>query len=173
MTGRVLTTGWLLVVWVLLWGSLSPAVLLSGLLVAPLCLAACRLPALGTRSRPRALASLRALGRFAVDQLTSTVDVARAVLRRGPAARSAVLAVRLPERSVPPSDLLVATIANRLSLTPATLTVDVDRPSGTLLVYVLDVDEAGLEDARRDVARTVDEVLGAAGHTGSRPGVRP
>ncbi|MGX5654698.1 Na+/H+ antiporter subunit E [Geodermatophilus nigrescens] len=164
MSGRLLHVGWLVVVWVLLWGSTAPAVLASGLLVAPLCLALCRLPAVRLRSRPRAVASLRALGRFVADQATSTVAVARTVLRRGPATRSAVVAVRLPEQGAPPSDLLLSTVADRLSLVPATLVVDVDRPSGTLYVYVLDVDDdAGVDAARADAARAVAEVLAAAG----------
>jgi multicomponent Na+:H+ antiporter subunit E len=164
VTDRVLLTGWLLVVWVLLWGSLAPAVLVSGLLVAPLCLALCRLPTVRLRSRPRPVACLRALGRFVADQATSTGEVARTVLRRGPATRSAIVEVRLAAQAVPPSDLLVATIANRLSLVPATLVVDVDRPTDTLYVYVLDVDDdVGVEAARRDAARAVAEVLAAAG----------
>jgi multicomponent Na+:H+ antiporter subunit E len=162
---RVLMAGWLLVVWVLLWGTLTPAVLLSGLVVAPLCLAACRLPAVPLRSRPRVGPALGALRRFAVDVAVSSAQVAWAVLRRGPATRSAIVAVRVPSRAERPSDLQVATAANRISLVPGTLVVDVDRPSDTLYVYVLDVrTDEDVETARRNSARAVDDVLAAAGH---------
>ncbi|GAB3344742.1 Na+/H+ antiporter subunit E [Modestobacter lapidis] len=167
MTDRILLTGWLVVVWVLLWGALTPAVILSGVLVAPLCLAACRLPAVRLRSRPRLGGSLRALGRLAVELATSTAQVVWTVLRRGPATRSAIVGVRLPAHGEPLPDLLVAMAANRLSVVPGTLVVDIDRPSNTLYIYVLDVrSEEDVEEARRGAERAVHDVLAAAGYAG-------
>jgi multicomponent Na+:H+ antiporter subunit E len=157
---RMLLTGWLLVVWIMLWGTATPAVLLSGLAVAPLCLAASRLPAVRLHARPRVRASLRALGRFLVDVLRSSAEVAWAVLRRGATVRSAILELPLP----PVSDMLVSVIANRLSLVPGTLVVDIDRPSDRIYVYVLDVHtDEEVEQARQDAEGAVADVLAAAG----------
>ncbi|SFE83911.1 Na+/H+ antiporter subunit E [Blastococcus tunisiensis] len=170
MIDRLLLTGWLFVVWVLLWGSLTPAVLLSGVVVAPLCLAASRLPAVRLTSRLRPVTMLRALAGFVVDVVRSTAGVAWTVLRRGRATRSAVVAVRLPAPG-PASDLAVALAANRLSLVPGTLVVDIDRDRDTFYVYVLDVrSDEDVQAARRDAERAVADVLAAAGHpaTGGR-----
>ncbi|RBY78478.1 hypothetical protein DQ239_07885 [Blastococcus sp. TF02-09] len=165
MTDRIALTVWLFVVWVLLWGVLTPAVLLSGLVVAPLCLALCRLPAVRLTSRPRLGPSLRALGRFAVEVVTTSAQVAWTVVRRGPATRSAIIELKLPASTDPHPDLLVSTVANRLSLVPGTLVVDIDRPSDTLYVYVFDVrSEQDLTVARLAAARAVDDVLAAVGH---------
>lgn len=165
MTGRVrdrlLLAGWLLVLWVLLWGKATPGVLLSGLLVAPLCLAASRLPAVRLEAVPRPGAALKALGRFVVDLGTSSTEVAWAVLRRGPRVRSAVLALPLP----PLPDPVVAAVADRISLVPGTLVLDIDRPANLLYVYVFDVrSEEGIEAALRNVERTLSDVVAAAGH---------
>lgn len=165
MTDRLLLTGWLYVVWVLLWGMLTPAVLLSGFLVAPLCLAASRLPAVRLSSRPRPAAILRAAGRFTADVVKSTVEVAGAVLRRGPATRSAIVEVQLPPTAAPVSDLAVTVAADRLSLVPGTLVVDIDRPSNTFYVYVLDVrSDEDIDAARRDAEQAIADVLTALGH---------
>lgn len=164
MTDRLLLTGWLFVVWVALWGRVTPAVLLSGLVVAPLCLAASRLPAVPLAFRPRPVALLRAVGGFAVDVVKSTAQVGWTVLWRGPATRSAVIEVRLPPTG-PATDLAVTVAANRISLVPGTLVVDIDRPSDTFFVYVLDVrSDEDVEAARRDAERAVADVLAAAGH---------
>lgn len=170
---RLWLSGWLFAVWTLLWGSFTPAVLLSGLIVAPLCLAACRLPALATGARPHWGHVLHAVGRFAVDTVRSSAEVGAAVLHRGRRARSAIIALPVPGAS----DLTLATIANRISLIPGTLVVDVDRPADTLYVFVFDVrNEDDIEAARRDVERTVNEVLRAVGNPRSghdrRDGVR-
>lgn len=165
MTDRLLLTGWLYVVWVLLWGMLTPAVLLSGLVVAPLCLAASRLPVVRLTSRPRPVAILRAVGRFTVDVVKSTVEVAGTVLLRGPATRSAIIEVRLPPTADPVSDLAVTVAANRISLVPGTLVVDIDRPSSTFYLYVLDVRSGDdIDAARRDAEQAVADVFAAVGH---------
>lgn len=161
MRDRLLLAGWLLVVWVLLWGMLTPGVLLSGLLVAPLCLAASRLPAVRLEAVPRPGPALKAVGGFGLDVARSSAEVVWAVLRRGPQVRSAILALPLP--SLP--DAVVAAIANRISLVPGTLVVDIDRPSNLLYVYVFDVqDEEGIEAARQSAERAVTAVVAAAGH---------
>lgn len=163
---RMLTTDrlpmmvWLALVWVLLWGSLSPLVLLSAVLVAPLCLAACRLPVVRVSRGPRLIALPGAMLRFVLDLSRSSGQVAWATLRRGPRAKSAVLAVPVG----PASDVGLTTIAHRLSLEPGTLVLDIDRDRNVLYMYVLDVDGTeSISHAREGAKRIARDVLHAIG----------
>ena len=158
--GRVPLLLWLGLVWVLLWGELAGGVLLSALLVAPLCLAACRLPALRLTARPRWRLIPLALGRFAVEVVVSSVQVAWATLARGPRVTSGVVAV--PFRCA--SDLVLAVAVNRLSLVPGTLVIDIDRDRGSMYVYVFDVSGASqLLRAREDAMRGTEQLVRALG----------
>lgn len=161
---RLLLLAWLAAVWVLLWGSLSPLTLLSALVVAPLCLAACGLPVVAVAARPRWRRVAAALGDFLVDLVSSSAQVAWATVRRGPRTRSAVVAV--PVSAV--SDMALTLIASRLSLVPGTLVLDVDRSAGLLYLYVFDVRGArDLERARRGAERTVSGMVDALGADGT------
>ncbi|MEY9212787.1 Na+/H+ antiporter subunit E [Thermobifida halotolerans] len=159
LSDQVFLLAWLALVWVLLWGTFSPAVLLSAVVVAPLCLAACRLPVL-PRARPRLWRFPGVLGRFAVDVVVSSLQVAWATVRRGPHTRSAVVAV--PLRCA--SDVALTVAANRISLVPGTLVLDIDRDVEEMYVYVFDVRRTeDLDRARDDAARSAADVLRALG----------
>ena len=142
---------WLTAVWVGLWGSATPANVLGGVAVAVAILLALPLEEVAHRDRVRPLALLRFLGRFAVDLVRASLQVALLVVRPRRALRQAVLAV--PVRGA--SDGLLTLVANAISLTPGTLTLEVDRPSSTLYVHVLDVGEGpqALERVRADIVR--------------------
>lgn len=145
---RLLLGGWLVVLWCLLWGLLSPAVVVSALVVAVVALAAARLPFLPVLTRLRWLRLPRALGSLLVDLSRSSVEMAAAtVSRRTP--RAAVVTVSLPDIT----DVETTVVANRLSMVPGTLVVDVDRANDTLYVYVTPIRD--LDDARRKEAHAV------------------
>ncbi len=128
---------WLTLVWVGLWGTLSFANVLGGIAVAVVLLLALPLPPVATAGvvHPGALA--RFIGHFAVDLVSSTLQVARLVLRRRRPLEQAVVAV--PVRGA--SDQLLTLLANAISLTPGTLTLEVDRPQSTLYVHAIDVSD--------------------------------
>ena len=142
---------WLTAVWIGLWGSASAANVLGGLAVAVAILLALPLEEVPGRERVRPLALLRFLGRFAVDLVRASLQVALLVVRPRRALRQAVLAV--PVRGA--SDGLLTLVANAISLTPGTLTLEVDRASSTLYVHVLDVGHGpqALERVRADIVR--------------------
>jgi multicomponent Na+:H+ antiporter subunit E len=158
--GRLPMLVWLALVWVLLWGSLKPLVVLSALVVAPLCLAACRLPVVPMSRRPRLGAVPGAALRFARDLVTSSAEVAWTTIRRGPRTKSAIVAVPVG----PASDSALTSVAHRLSLEPGTLVLDIDRERNVLYLYVLDVE--GTENigrARRSAKRHAADLLRAEG----------
>lgn len=137
---------WLTVVWVALWGSITPANVLGGLAVGLLLAFALPLTEVQTRAVVRPLALLRLAGFFLVDLVLSSLQVARIVLSPRRPLRQAVIAVPVPGAS----DSLLTLLANAVSLTPGTLTLEVDRPRSTLYVHVLDVGD-DVERARADV----------------------
>lgn len=162
---RALLVVWLVAVWVLLWGSASPANLLSGVAVA-LVLVAVFPPGPDRGAGIHPVAVLRFGLHFARELVTATASVAVTVLRPRMELEQGIVAI--PLRASSP--IVVSFIANSISLTPGTLTVDV-RPRSfgiedghhdeapTLYVHTLIVGDP--EDVRRD-ARRLEELAVAA-----------
>jgi multicomponent Na+:H+ antiporter subunit E len=152
--------GWLTAVWVGLWGSVTAANVLGGLAVSLVLLALLPLPELPPQGRVRPLALLGFVGFFAVELLRASLLVTWQVLRPRPVLSQAVLALDVPGAS----DRLLALVANSISLTPGTLTLEVDRERSRLYVHALDVGgPGGVERARRDMLRLVRRAAAAVG----------
>ena len=158
----VLFALWLLVMWILVWGSLSLANIVSGLVAVSVVLVAVpREAPTGGTPIVRPLAALGLLGWFTWKVVEANVIVAIEVLR--PPSRSrirnAIVCVPLP--GCPPA--IATMVANGITLTPGTLTVDVDPSVPTLAVHVLQLDSP---DAVRadvyDLERRVVEAIGSA-----------
>ena len=144
-----------LLLWVLLVGSLDPSELAAGLVVAlvVLVVGGPRLAILdGVRLRPAALVHVvRYLGYFFVALVRANLDMARRVLSPSLPLRPAVVEVATSLES--PLGRLV--LANSITLTPGTLSVDVkddrllvhwvDCPPGTDLAAATRVIAAGFE----------------------------
>jgi multicomponent Na+:H+ antiporter subunit E len=136
-------------IWLLLWGRVTPGLIASGILVAALAMALFPMPALEIRGRPRPLAVVAFLLRFQYDVVVASVQVAWLALRPGPEPPCAVIAVDLHTRS----DLLMTLVAEGLSLVPGSLVVEVDRASRILYLHVI-----GVHD-RDDVERERERAL--------------
>lgn len=136
---------WLTMVWVALWADVSVANVASGLLLASLIVVRFDTWRAGSVVlRPVAVARFAA---YFLYQLTrSTIGVALAVV--SPQGRTHSGVVALPLRGG--SDAIVTLIANSISLTPGTLTLDVGRDPLTLYVHALDTGDmdALLRDLR-------------------------
>ncbi len=142
---RAWSSVWLLAVWLLLWGTLQPLVVLSGLVLALVVPAVSALPVLTPVGR-RAWHRLPVVGwRILVDLVLSCLQVIRAAVLTGPRTRSAIIAVHVPCTS----DLVLAAVCNRISAVPGTLVVDIDRAADLLYVHVLDVPTPADVPARR------------------------
>jgi multicomponent Na+:H+ antiporter subunit E len=151
---------WLVLVWILLWGTWSWANLLTGLVVALVVTTLLPLPPLASGARLRPLAVLAYLGWFLADLVISGAQVAwRAVSPGGPP-RGAIVQVQLRADS----DLLLTVVAVTVSLVPGSLVLDLDREQGLINVHLLHVaDEADVERQKAAVLAIEERVVRAFG----------
>ena len=151
---------WLVLVWILLWGTWSWANLLSGLAVALVVMLVLPLPPVVGSTRVRPLSLLRYLVTFLKDVVVSGAQVAwRAI---GPAGVQQGAIVRVQLRA--DSDLLLTMVAETVSLVPGSLVLDLDREEQLISVHLLHVaDHADVERQKRDVLATEDRIVRAFG----------
>jgi multicomponent Na+:H+ antiporter subunit E len=147
----------LLVIWMALWGEVSVANLVSGVVLVGL-LAVLFPGTQGYGHRLRPLGALRLVRAVLWSLMVSTWRVALAVLRPTPdRVRAEVVSVPLITRS----PLVAAVVANSITLTPGTMTVDVDLTELTIQVHVLGrIDH---EEFRRSIVALEQLVIGAVG----------
>ena len=160
---RLLTAAWLTFVWVMLWGSPSPANLAGGVVVAAL--VTWGFP-VGRSGRPdiHPIAIARFGAWFVGALVVATCRVALLAVRPRLHLDQSVVAVQLRATSV----LVTAFVANSISLTPGTLTVEVvpddeadDAGPRSLLIHSLDTSDAAA--VRRDCAAIESLVIAAFG----------
>lgn len=152
--------GWLSVVWVLLWGDLSIANVLSGLVLGLGVTLVFPLPAIAFKGRLNPVGIAILLGRFGWDLIRSSVEVALAAFRFGHTPRSAVIEVKLRSRS----DLYLTIIADLVSLVPGSLVVEARRTASTLFIHIFDTRRPeDIERARAEVLAVEARVLRAFG----------
>jgi multicomponent Na+:H+ antiporter subunit E len=162
LMGRAVIAVWLIVMWVLLWGDVNLANVLSGVVLAVALVVV--FPPARTNDDPivvRPLATASFLVWFLWALVATNVAVAKEVLL--PSGRSqirtAVVATPLRTRS----GRLATIIANAITLTPGTLTVDARGRPAVLYVHVLsftDVESVVAEVA--DLERRVVRAFGTA-----------
>lgn len=145
--------------WLAMWGDVSVPNVLSGVVAVAvvLWLSSTAEPTIGHRLHPVAFARL--LGHFVRLLVLSNWTVVKATLHPTPAAmRSAIVATPLTQRS----PLVSSIVANFISLTPGTLTLDVrlDEPQAPVL-YVHVLGFTDVDAARADVAQIERWVLAA------------
>lgn len=157
---RLVPAVWLVLVWVLLWGTFSWANLISGAIVAGCVLWLFPLPHVPGSGWLRPGATLRALGAFTADMARSSLQVAGQSIRPGPPIRSAVVEVRL--RST--SEFVVAMMIETLSLIPGSVVIDARPDEGLLYAHVLGADDdAAVADFRAGVERWESLLVAALG----------
>ena len=135
MMGRV---GALIVTWIALWGELSVANLLSGVVVAFLIMFL--FPSItDAHHRVHLVGAVKFVARLLRDLVTSSWTVVVTVLRPTPERLTTkVVAVQLSTTSA----LIASLVANSLTLTPGTMTVGIDEETFTLKVHILgEIDE--------------------------------
>ncbi|TQM37880.1 Na+/H+ antiporter subunit E [Pseudonocardia cypriaca] len=160
MRGRLPAVLWLTCVWVLLWGTFTPASIVGGLVVAVLVTALFRLPPATDRLPVRPLRICGLVLFLLWDIAVSGVEVSWEVLRHGPRARGAIMAVPL----IASSDQVVTIMASALSLSPGTMALQIDHDHDVWYVYALGPrDDADVDRARRRVVDMQRRVLSALG----------
>ena len=124
---------WLVVVWILLWGTWSWANLLSGLAIALVVMLLLPLPPVVGSTRVRPLPLIRFVGHFLGDVVVSGAQVAWRALGPGGVGQGAIVRVQLRADS----DLLLTVVAETISLVPGSLVLDLDREHRLISVHLL------------------------------------
>lgn len=173
LAGRWGMLAWLVVVWVALWGSVTVANVLGGVLAGLLVLLTAPLPQVSLVGHVRPWRVLVFVAVFFRELVVATVTVSRQVLTPTRRLHQAVVAV--PIRGF--SDLLVTLVGNAISLTPGTLTLDSDSDREVLYVHLLhdgDLEgtRAGMLRLERAAVRAFgsDEAAGLVRAESTRPG---
>lgn len=138
----------LALIWVLAWGTPTPANILGGLAVAALLLAVSpdswsQLRRSRPRVRPMAIA--RFFGFVLIEVVRANIVITREVVSRGSGIATGVVAVPLP----PCSDALLTLVTNVMAVTPGTMPLEVTRDPTVIYVHVLMLGD--VEQVRRDV----------------------
>jgi len=149
--------GWLVTLWLVLWRDLSVANLLSGAVIAAV------VAGRGSGSvdprpfhRVRPLMLARFVVFFARKLLEANVVIAREVVTPQNRIHTGIVAVPVAGCS----DFVVTVVANAISLTPGTLTLEIRRePEPVLYVHVLHLHD--LDDARDDVLQMAERARAA------------
>lgn len=145
---RLVTIAWLTVVWTALWGSATPANIVGGVLIALVVVllfpASAATPAAPV-FRPLAVAYFA--GWFVVKLVEANLVMVREVLTPTDYSNPGVVAVPISRCS----SAIATLIANAISLTPGTLTLDVRGDPKVLYIHVMHLDDP--EEVRRRVHR--------------------
>jgi len=152
------TVAWLTVVWVLLWGDVTWGNIVNGVLLGLAVTLGLRMTPVDFHGRVHPGALLVLLGKFALDLVHASFEVAVVALRPRYTPRGAVICVQLRSHS----DLYLTMTAELVSLVPGSIIVEAHRLTGRLYVHVLDVETSGgIERARQNVLDQEARVLRA------------
>lgn len=152
---RALLVAWLTVLWLVLWRDVSVANVVSGVAIALVVLALFPPRQVTGDHAFRPLKLVVFIGYFAWKLVVSNLMVAREIVTPRDHVRSGIVAVPV----VACSDLVTTVVANAISLTPGTLTLEVRRDPPMLFVHVLHLHD--LDQVRRDI-RTLQRLAVAA-----------
>lgn len=131
--------------WVALWQDLTPPTIVLGLVFSSAVMLLMPLPPVPFADRFNVWHSLRFVLYFLWKITVATWEVAVKAIKPGPNVINSVVAVKLRTQD----DLLLTLVGHVYALIPGSLVIDVDRPSSTLFLHVIDVpDEAAAEAFR-------------------------
>jgi multicomponent Na+:H+ antiporter subunit E len=132
---RVWVLCWLMLVWLLLWGTVSAANIVSGLAIGLIITLLLPLPVVPIEGRLHPLALMRLIGLVAWYLVVSSLQLAWLAVKSGPPPLSAVLRAHVAIKS----DLVLALAVNIINLTPGTIVLEIDQVRRMLYVHVIDV----------------------------------
>lgn len=150
MTSRAITVAGLTLVWMALWESFTLANLVGGLGVAVLAVHLVPLREVTVEVGFRPIPAAKLMLFFLWKLTEASLIVAWEVLT--PTDRSSPAVIRVPLRTTSPG--IATLVANMVSLTPGTLTLDIDPDSVALFIHVLHFEstakaEAGVHQLER------------------------
>lgn len=149
---------WLMLVWVLLWGSLSAANIIAGLAVAVVITVLLPLPAVPVEGRVHLLSLARLAVQVAVWLVMSSFQMAWLAVRPGRLPVNAVLRAHLAIKS----DLVLALGVNIVNLTPGTIVLEIDQARRLIYVHVVDAGSDKAIERFHNQITTLERLLVAA-----------
>lgn len=126
---------WLILVWILLWGTFSAANIVSGLVIALVVTMLLPLPAVPVEGRLHPLSLLRLVLMIGYYMVLSSFQVAWLAVKPGPPPLSAVLRAHLELKS----DLVLALAVTIFNLIPGSIVLEIDQSRRMLYLHVIDV----------------------------------
>jgi multicomponent Na+:H+ antiporter subunit E len=126
---------WLMLVWILLWGTVSAANILSGLAIALIITLLLPLPPVPVEGRVHPVSLLGLIGLVGWYLVLSSLQLAMLAVKPGPPPLSAVLRAHMAIKS----DLVLALAVNIINLTPGTIVLEIDQVRRMIYVHVIDV----------------------------------
>jgi multicomponent Na+:H+ antiporter subunit E len=135
LTLRIWVLVWLMLVWILLWGDISAANVISGLAVALGITVLLPLPPVPVEGRVHLLSLVRLVAQVTWYLVWSSTQVAWLAIRPGPPPLTAVLRAHLDIKS----DLVLALAVNIINLIPGSIVLEIDQVRRFIYVHVLDV----------------------------------
>lgn len=159
----------LVVLWMLLWGSVTPLTIVTGIVVAVVVTRTFYLPPVELANRFNPFWFAVFLGRFLGELVVASFQVALQAFARRPAPYSAIVRVDLRTRS----DFIMTGVSLAVSLVPGSLVLEVDRAKARLYVHTLDVSTPEeVEKAREHVLSLEHDLLRAWGSSEEWAAVR-
>ena len=147
---------WMTIVWVLLWGDLTIANVLTGVVVSFVLLRVMPMPRVGFEGKVSLIGSVVLLVRLIVDITLASAQVAYQALRLRRQPHGAVIRVKLASSS----DLVLTLTAELTVIVPGSIVVEAHRITGMLYVHLLDAHAPGaVEKARRTVLEQEKRVM--------------
>ena len=150
----------LVVLWMLLWGSLTPLTVVTGIVLAFVVTRVFYLPAVELSGRFNLFWLLVFLGRFLGELVVASFTVAAQAFAPRGVTSNAVIGVQLATRS----DFIMTITAIALSLIPGSIVLESDRERGILYLHTLGVaSPEAVESARRGALLTEARLVRALG----------
>ncbi|MDX1871726.1 Na+/H+ antiporter subunit E [Mycolicibacterium sp. 120266] len=155
---RIWTLCWLALVWILLWGSISAANIVGGLVVALIITVLLPLPPVPVDGRLRPLSFVVLVAYVTWSLVVSSTQVAWLAIKPGRIPPTAVLRAHLNIKS----DLVLALAVNIINLIPGTIVLEIDQARRLIYVHVIDVGTQRAVDKFYRQTATVERLMVAA-----------
>lgn len=153
--GALVVLAWSTVVWTALWAELTMTNVLWGVVVGALTLLVVPLPGHERQVRVRPVALLRFVAYFLWQLVRASAIVAWEVVTPRNRIHEGIVAAPLRTSSAG----VITLIANAVSLTPGTLTLEVEQDPPVLYVHILHL--RTIDEVREDIRRLEDRALAA------------
>jgi multicomponent Na+:H+ antiporter subunit E len=145
----------LVLLWMMLWGSLTPLTIVTGVIVAVGVTRAFYLPPVELSGRFNPLWFVVFLVRFLIELVKASFQVAWRAFSPRPLGRSSVVSVQLLTRS----DFITTLTAIAVSLIPGSIVVEVDRAGGVLFLHAIGAEKPEQIDKVRDDVLAIEVLI--------------